>query len=108
MSPRARAVPGAELLHQAVEAADLDGVGTGHSWPTVDDGVGRGGTCSQGSLGFASFVSCEESRKYPVGACKVSVVSFVDIILIMKWCKMLVLSRLGSPFLTSRRLGALR
>ena len=93
---------------QAAGVTDLDGVGAGSSWPTIDDGVGRGGTCSQGSLGFASFVSCEEPRKYPVGACKASVVSFVDIILIVKWCKMLVLLQLGSPFLTSRRLGALR
>ena len=80
--------------------ADLDEVGAGAWWLTVDDGASHGGTCSQGSLGFASFVSCEESRKYPVGACKASVVSFVDIILIMKWCEMLVLSWLTSPFLT--------
>ena len=42
-----------------------------------------------------------------MGACKVFVASFVDIIPIMKWCKMRVLSRLDSPFLTSRWLGAL-
>ena len=107
MSPRARAVLGARQLHQATGAADLDGVGAGTWWPTIDDGVDHGGTCSQGSMKFASFVSCEESRKYPVGACKVSVASFDDIILIMKRCEMLVLSRFGSPFLTSRQLGAL-
>ena len=106
--PRARAVLGVRQLHQAAGADDLDGVGAGPSWPTADDGVGRGGTCSQGSLVFVSFVSCEESRKNPMGACNASAMSFVNIILIMEWCKMLALSWLGSPFLTSQGPGALR
>ena len=29
-----------------VAAADMDGIGTGLPWPTVDDGVSHGGTCS--------------------------------------------------------------
>ena len=89
---------GVRRLHQDASATDLDGVGVGLPWPIVDDGVSHGGACSYGSLGFASFVPYEESRKHPVGACKGSVMYFVDIILIMKWCKCTRYSGLAPPF----------
>ena len=44
--PGAHVMLGARQLHQAAGAADLDGVGAGPSWPTVDDGVGCGGARS--------------------------------------------------------------
>ena len=43
-----------------------------------------------------------------MGACKASVIPFVNMILIVMQCEMLVPSQLGSSFLTSRGLGALR
>ena len=46
--------------------------------------------------------------KYPVGACKGSVMSSVYIFPVMKMCEMHVLLRLGLPFPTSRQLVALR
>ena len=36
------------------------------------------------------FCSCEEPRIYLVGACKVSVAPFVNMILIVEWCEMLI------------------
>ena len=44
----------------------------------------------------------------PAGACKGSVMSFVDIILIMKILQTHVLCQLGLPFPTPRQLGDLR
>ena len=38
--PRALAVPGAQRRLSPVAAADLDGVGVGLPWATVDDGIG--------------------------------------------------------------------
>ena len=43
-----------------------------------------------------------------MGVCKASVIPFVNMILIVMQCEMLVPSQLGSSFLTSRGLGALR
>ena len=58
--PRALAALGAEPRRPAVAAADLDGVGAGLPWPTVDDGV-RHGRMWIGSRLASAFVSCEES-----------------------------------------------
>ena len=59
---QAAAVPGARQRRPPVVTDDLDGVGIGLSWPTIDDGVG-GDVRIQGFLGFSSsFVPCEESR----------------------------------------------
>ena len=96
--PRARVVLEARRLHQAAVTADLDGVGAGLPCPTVDDGVDHGGACSYGSLGFTPFVPCEKLRKYPVGACKVSAMSFAGIILILEWCRCLSCSGSVPPF----------
>ena len=44
-TPRALAVPGARPQRLAAAVADLDGVGAGLRWPTVDDGIVRAGAC---------------------------------------------------------------
>ena len=62
--PRALAVPGARQQRPPVAAIDLDGVGVGLLWPTVDDGVG-GGACRYVSWKPSSFVPGEVSRWTP-------------------------------------------
>ena len=47
--PQALAVPGAQQQRPPVAAGDLDGVGVGLLWPTVDDGVGGVYACGWGS-----------------------------------------------------------